>query len=45
MFEATRWDGYRGDIAIDDITLQTSPCSVYFLCTFEESHLCGFSQV
>ncbi|XP_077354338.1 apical endosomal glycoprotein isoform X1 [Festucalex cinctus] len=40
MFEAVR-SGFDGQVAIDDVALVDSPCSVQRMCSFED-HECGY---
>ncbi|XP_019632083.1 PREDICTED: MAM and LDL-receptor class A domain-containing protein 2-like [Branchiostoma belcheri] len=48
VMEGIRGTGYRGDIALDDITMSTGPCTTgttYGInCDFEDSTLCGYVQ-
>ncbi|ESO97870.1 hypothetical protein LOTGIDRAFT_152977 [Lottia gigantea] len=52
VIEATVGKGYRGDIAIDDVTLADGPCTSGnnqgvapgITCDFEDSKICGYTQ-
>ncbi|XP_067654504.1 MAM and LDL-receptor class A domain-containing protein 1-like [Haliotis asinina] len=55
VIEGVRGNGYRGDIAIDDVNITNGSCSAGTTvgpsskpaadkCNFEASNLCGFSQ-
>ncbi|XP_066300036.1 MAM and LDL-receptor class A domain-containing protein 1-like [Branchiostoma lanceolatum] len=48
VFEGTRGNGYRGDIALDDIIVNTGACpgpgSTAQQCTFDDAGLCGYTQ-
>ncbi|XP_046571399.1 MAM and LDL-receptor class A domain-containing protein 1-like [Haliotis rubra] len=55
VLEGVRGNGYRGDIAIDDVNIANGSCSAGTTvgpsskpaadkCNFEASNLCGFSQ-
>ncbi|XP_069133150.1 MAM and LDL-receptor class A domain-containing protein 1-like [Argopecten irradians] len=51
VLEAVRGRGYRGDIAIDDITYKASPCpqsgvntTTSVQCNFEDGRICGYTQ-
>eukprot|EP00795_Rhopilema_esculentum_P012712 gene12712-3431_t len=45
VFEATRGASYRGDIALDDISLNDGSCPPQAECTFEDTNLCGWTNV
>ncbi|XP_071499310.1 MAM and LDL-receptor class A domain-containing protein 1-like [Diadema antillarum] len=45
IFESVVGESYRGDVAIDDVTFEDSPCPLETLmCTFEDKRICGFTQ-
>ncbi|XP_066300034.1 MAM and LDL-receptor class A domain-containing protein 1-like [Branchiostoma lanceolatum] len=48
VMEGIRGTGFRGDIALDDITMTTGPCTsgtTYGInCDFEDSTICGYVQ-
>lgn len=50
MFEAVNGYGFRGDMAIDDVSLNScsgvSPTGTPSSrkCTFEQSNICGYTQ-
>ncbi|XP_077978860.1 MAM and LDL-receptor class A domain-containing protein 1-like [Glandiceps talaboti] len=46
VFEGVRGLDYRGDIAVDDVTLSDGICSVPATidCDFEDDHICGYDQ-
>ncbi|XP_022096502.1 MAM and LDL-receptor class A domain-containing protein 1-like [Acanthaster planci] len=44
IFEGIAGNSYRGDIALDDITVTNGLCPVRDLCEFEDTHLCQYSQ-
>ncbi|XP_021371353.1 MAM and LDL-receptor class A domain-containing protein 1-like, partial [Mizuhopecten yessoensis] len=51
VLEAVRGRGYKGDIALDDITYTNKPCpqsgvntSTSIPCNFEDGRICGYKQ-
>ncbi|KAK3586776.1 hypothetical protein CHS0354_016951 [Potamilus streckersoni] len=42
VFKATRGNGTQGDIAIDDITVTTTPCPHPVSCDFDGPYECGY---
>lgn len=44
VFEALRGDGFRGDIALDDIKFFVGSCPTTAICDFEEKTICGFEH-
>ena len=45
VFEGVRGQSYKGDIALDDISLQDGKCPPQALCTFEDPGLCGWANI
>ena len=45
VFEGTVGKSYKGDIALDDISVQNGRCPPQALCTFEDPGLCGWSNI
>ncbi|CAB3978524.1 MAM and LDL-receptor class A domain-containing 2-like, partial [Paramuricea clavata] len=46
IFEGIRGQGYQSDISIDDVTVTRGACTYSSSkCTFEDSKVCGFTQV
>lgn len=45
VFEGVIGKSYRGDIALDDVTLQKGQCPSQSLCTFDDPGLCGWRNV
>ena len=41
VFEGMRGHSYRGDVAIDDVTVQNGPCPIAGSCDFEKG-MCAF---
>eukprot|EP00794_Sanderia_malayensis_P017044 gene17044-18759_t len=45
VFEGTRGLSWRGDIALDDISLNDGRCPPQAECTFEDTGLCGWKNI
>ncbi|EDO47787.1 predicted protein [Nematostella vectensis] len=45
VFEGIRGVSYAGDIAVDDVSMQDGACPPQLECTFEDTQLCGWSNV
>ena len=43
VLEAVRGDSYTADIAVDDVTVTTGPCTVSYDCNFENG-FCSWTQ-
>ncbi|CAH3118157.1 unnamed protein product [Pocillopora meandrina] len=44
VFEAVRGVSYRGDIALDDISLKDGSCPSSGMCSFEAADICGYQN-
>lgn len=44
IFEITRGKDYRGDVGLDDITIEDGACQVSHKCFFENKTNCGFEN-
>ena len=45
VFEGVRGKSYKGDIALDDVSIQDGRCPPQALCTFDDPGLCGWNNV
>lgn len=44
VFEGRRGISWAGDIALDDISMQSGQCPPQLECTFEDPQLCGWTN-